>query len=116
MSDVRYSPVKSRLPSESINSTTIRLHNATAADKAGPEGPSMYARQIAGSQIQQSSEIPIVHKRVASLHSKTTGQPATHAASKRLSQKSSKNQFHLPGSQVQHHVQTQGNLAKSFSP
>jgi len=36
--------------------------------------------------------------------------------SKRLSQKSSKNQFHMPGSQVQHHVQTQGSLAKSFSP
>ena len=96
LTDVRYSPVKSRLPSESINSTTIRLHNATA-DKGAPEAPSVYARQIAGSQIQQSTEIPIVHKRVASLHSKTTGQPATHAASKRLSQKSSKNQFHMAG-------------------
>ena len=72
-SDVRYSPEKRRLPSESINSTTIRLHNATAADKGGHEAPSVYARQVAGSQIQPSNEIPLVHKRVASLHSKTTG-------------------------------------------
>jgi len=57
--------------------------------------------------------IPVVHKRVASLHSKT-GQPTTHTnASKRLSQKSSARQFHLSNNGSNSHVNVQG---KGFSP
>ena len=66
-------------------------------------------------QSQNAHPIPAVHKRVASLHSKT-GQPTTHTnASKRLSQKSSARQFPMSnnGSNTRTNV---GNQSKGFSP
>lgn len=68
-------------------------------------------------QSQNAAQpIPPVHKRVASLHSKT-GQPTTHTnASKRLSQKSSARQFHMSNNGSNTRVAMQGNQSKGFSP
>lgn len=65
------------------NSAQIRIHKLERSE-GSPQ-----------SQKNIMHPIPVVHKRIGSLHAKT-GQPTTNTnPSKRLSQKSSARQFHI---------------------